>query len=302
MKILVLEEFADVYQRLSGADWIFSTGVTSAPPDCDVVLGQPDMVSAYLGLGNSPVWVQSTWAGVTNLVDQAKNNDVIVTGVKGLFGPMIAEYVFAHLLADTQKLDAHQTSQNERRWQPIAPLQLRHLTMTLVGTGSIGAHVATLARAFNMRVLGVSRHGDTVQPFDRCVTVAKMRPVLAESDVVVLTLPDTEQTRGLFDQQTLEMIKPGGVLINVGRGTVVDHEALVSSLDDGHLRRAVLDVFPQEPLPEDSPLWHHPCITITPHVAAPSHPADILSLFRTNLERFERHEPLLYTVNLEQGY
>lgn len=153
-----------------------------------------------------------------------------------------------------------------------------------------------------MRVVGLSRSGaphplaETVYPADQAEAFC------AQCDVVVLVLPHTPATAGLFGARALAALPKGAILVNIGRGAVLDEAALLAALDTGRLRHAVLDVFATEPLPADHPLWRHPRVTITPHVSGPSLPEDVVEAFMANYRRYAAGEPLVGVVDRNRGH
>ncbi len=281
-------------------DSIDSLGDVDDVPE--VVLASPGYGAALLSAGARPAWLQSTWAGVRPLVEAGADHEVVITGLTGVFGPLISEYVFAHVLADVRELATLEALQRARDWQPRWPRDLREATLAVIGTGSIGAHVAITGQHFRMRTLGVSRSGAPVDGFERCVDVQRLHEVLAAADFVVATLPDTPATDGLIDAAAFAAMRADAMFINVGRGRTVDEGALLAALSAGRLRAAVLDVFVEEPLPASSPLWEAPGVTLTPHIAAVSHPRDVIDCFVANLERWRRGAPLSGVIDPARGY
>ena len=266
-----------------------------------VALGQPDLVAAALDCMPGLQWVQSTWAGVEALLKQQRR-DFQLTGVKGVFGSLMAEYVFAYLLAHETKLLQRHCRQQQREWWPRDSGTLAGKTLGIMGTGSIGARIADTGRMFGMRVLGFSRSGAAVEGFERVFASAELRDFLAQPDYLVGVLPDTPATDGLMDAAALNALPSHCCLINVGRGNLIDETALATALNAGRLGGAVLDVFRQEPLPANSPLWETPNLTVTAHIAACSRPADIARLFEENYNRFLAGAPLRHRVDFERGY
>lgn len=267
-----------------------------------VWLAQPDFVASQLAQAGGLRWLQSTWAGVEPLVAEGMRRDYRLTGVKGIFGPLISEYVFGGLLSLTRHFPAYRRQQDAHQWQPLAYQSLRERTLVVFGLGSIGAHLARTARHFGMRLLGVTRSGLADASVDAVYPVAQMHQALAYADVVVLTLPATPATRGLANGAFFNALKPGAVLINVGRGALVDEPALLAALDAGQLSHALLDVFHQEPLPAGHPFWARADISVTPHVAAVTFAEDIAAIFVDNYQRWQRGETLLHGVDFARGY
>jgi glyoxylate/hydroxypyruvate reductase A len=269
--------------------------------------GLAQAVRAYPGLR----WVQATSAGAGEQVRAAaltaeELSRVTVTTAAGIHAVPLAEFCMLGLLAFARGLPALQADQQARRWGAHHPVpELAGRRLVIAGMGQIGAEVARLARAFGMEVIGVTRSGRS-----DCGDVAAVHPtselpqLLEEADALVIAMPLTEETRGLIDAPTLARLKPGATLVNVGRGGVVDEDALVRALQDGRIAGAALDVFTREPLPEDSPLWELPSVILSPHTAALSvHENErIVERFLTNLQRYRRREPLLSRVDPQLLY
>ena len=270
-------------------------------PGPPVLLGEPDLVAAVLDDLPAVRWVQSTWAGVTPLIEQHRR-DYHLTGVKGVFGPQMAEYVLGLLLAHQLRLLERLGRQAQRDWWPEPSSTLAGGTLGILGTGSIGAEIARRARVFDLAVIGLSRSGRAQADFDRVWPVADLADFLQRADFVVSVLPDTPATQGLLDAKAIAAMRPGAYFVNVGRGSVVDETALAEALNRHHLGGAALDVFNEEPLPRVSPLWHAENTLVTAHVAARSWPRDIAALFIDNYRRYAAGEALRYIVEFDRGY
>ena len=266
-----------------------------------VILGQPDLVAEALGEMPGVRWVQSSWAGVTPLLE-AGRRDYALTGVKDTFGPQMAEYVLGYLLANELKIFERLGRQANRCWWDESSGSLKGKTLGIMGTGSIGSDIAGMAKAFGMHITGFSRSGASVEGFERVFAANQLDAFLAEPDYLVCVLPDTPGTRHLLDANAFRSMKSGCYLVNVGRGVVIDEDALAAALVKGELSGAVLDVFQDEPLPQESPLWNAPGLIVTAHVAAKSWPEDIARIFIENYRRFVAGEPLKYRIDFEKGY
>lgn len=266
-----------------------------------VVLGQPDLVAQVLGDMPEVRWVQSSWAGVTPLLKTGRT-DYLLTGVKDTFGPQMAEYVIGYMLAHELKVFERLGRQANRNWWDESSGTLQGKTAGIMGTGSIGASIARRLKPFGMRIIGFSRGGAAAEGFDRVFSAAQLADFLTGPDHVICVLPDTPQTRHILDAQAFRQMKDSCYLVNVGRGSVVDEPALAKALCAGELAGAVLDVFQQEPLPSDSPLWNAPGLIVTGHIAAQSRPADIARIFIENYRRYCKDEALRYRIDFERGY
>lgn len=305
MKVLVLDEDCHQYQALLAAAGVsvdagydpdqFSSGY-------DALLAQPDLAARYLENGGQVPWVQSTWAGVDALVGAARSAGVTVTGLKNIFGPQMAEYVFAFLLSESRSLAFFRTQQDAVSWSPRPPKSLAGKTMSVLGTGTIGAHVAGVAKSFGMETRGVSRSGRLVENFDTVGRADEILNTLAGTDVLINTLPGTEQTRGILNGALMGVLSADATLFNLGRGNALCEGELRAWLESHERASAVLDVFAVEPLPADHWLWKHPQVSITPHVSAVSFPEDVVRVFMENLQRRRVGNKLAHVVDLKLGY
>jgi len=310
-KLLILSADASDYGSLINAanlrqlEWITAECVESAATraaDCNIILGKPRLVSKVLESAENLEWVQSSWAGVNELCSPALRRDYVLTGVKDIFGPLISEYVITYMFALERQLFSMRSNQLEQCWRPLPFRLSRELHVGIVGLGSIGRHLARLVKQFGVRVTGLNRSGRTCDDVDKVYTAENSADFFANLDYVVLTLPDTQETRCFINADTLSMMKKSAVLMNVGRGSTVNETDLVCALQDGVIGGAVLDVFAEEPLAQESPLWTLPNVFITPHNAATSFPEDIVRIFAENYRRFLQKEPLLHVVDFELAY
>lgn len=300
------EDFLPWLQELVGAgvDFAVATSAETARAVYSgqtVILGQPDLAAAVLDEMPAVRWVQSSWSGITPLLNTART-DYLLTGVKNTFGPQMAEYVLAYLLANELKIFERLGRQANRDWWDEPSGTLEGKAIGIMGTGSIGSYIARFLNRFGARVTGFSSGGAPVEGFDRVYAGDELGEFLEKPDYVVCVLPDTPGTRHLLNETAFQRMKNHCCLVNVGRGTVVDEQALVKALYDGELAGAVLDVFQTEPLPGDSPLWNAPGLIVTGHVAARSWPEGIAAIFRENYRRYCAGEPLEYQIDFARGY
>ncbi len=268
-----------------------------------VILGTISFPAALLRKAERLCWFQVAGAGVDAVAEsEALPPQVLLTRVDTGFGVPIAEYVLGHLLALTQRVDQVRIHQFARRWETLRTERLSGTTMGIAGTGAVGRVVAKRARALEMRTVGLSRRGAPVDGFDRVLDSKSFNTFLSELDSLVLCLPLTPATSNLIDRGALSQLKRSAVLINVGRGGLVDEQALVSALDRGDLRAAILDVFREEPLPVESPLWTTPGVVITSHQAGINDPRHVASFFLDNLARYLHGGRLRGCVDRSRGY
>ena len=310
-KLLILSVDAAKYSTLIKATdlphlEIVTAGDTEAAAalisDCNIILGDPKLVSEVLASAEQLAWVQSSWAGVDHLCGPGLRRDYMLTGAKGIFGPLISEYVMTYLFALERQIFTMRSNQLEKRWRPLVYRPAMEITLGIIGLGSIGQQLARTARNFGLRVTGLNRSGRPCDDVEDVYTVDDLGGFFKTPDYVVLTLPDTPETRHFINADVLKMMKSSAVLMNVGRGSIINEDDLVCALRDGVIGGAVLDVFANEPLAQDSPFWHLPNVYVTPHNAATSFPEDIVGIFVGNYRRFLRQEPLLHVVDFELGY
>ena len=280
-----------------------------------------------LTLAEQLTWVQSPTASLEHYVfDQLIDHPCTLTNMKGLFYDVIADHVMCYVLMFARRMHLYMRSQFESKWSPIggenarssftvgpgavtgmdqAHMHIADCTMGVVGCGSIGSEICNRASHFGMKVIAV----DPDVSAEPC-GVSELRGtnelpwLLAESDFVVIAAPHTPETEGLFDDAMIAQIKPGGYLINIGRGVIVKLAALSAALERGHLSGAALDVFETEPLPSEHPLWEREDVILTPHVAACSVrvPERHLDTLLENIRRFASDEPLLNVTNKARWY
>jgi phosphoglycerate dehydrogenase-like enzyme len=269
--------------------------------ESNIVLADPSLIMEILGKFTALQWMQSTWAGNAPLLQAPKYNYKL-TGVKGVFGDYMREFVLGYMLYFSRNISGFAEHQAQQNWQPAHFNQLKNKTLGLLGVGSIGEAVAETAKHFGMQVVGITRNNHTSRYVDTFYTNKEKCQLAQEADYIVSILPDTPDTQNFIDVAFLENLKPDCVLINVGRGSVINDEALIQALSNKQLKAAVLDVFEQEPLPQDHPYWLLPNVFITNHTAAVSYPEDIFRIFHQNYNRFINQEPLMYELSFENGY
>ena len=270
-------------------------------------------------------WLQLHTAGVDHVIGTPVwNSDVLITTMSGIHASVIAEYVFASILAFTYRIPRmlsyqHRAEWPSGRWDLFAHRELRGQTLGVIGYGSIGREVARLAHAFGMRVLAVKRDpsqradpgwrlpgtGDPEGTIpERIFPPDTLQEMLPQCDFVVLAVPLTAATRQLIGEAELRAMKPTAYLVNIARGGVIDEEALVRALQEGWIAGAGLDVYSREPLPADSPLWRLDNVILSPHVSGFTLNYDewATDLFAENLRRYLNGEPLFNVVDRERGY
>jgi phosphoglycerate dehydrogenase-like enzyme len=257
-------------------------------------------------------WVHTSAVAVETLaLAELFARHIIVSNSRGIQATPIAEHVFAVLLALAKRLPAVLEQQQARRWAQNdfvgerMPWLLRGRTLGVIGVGTIGSQVALLGDAFGMHVMGLRRRGREPAPgVHEMRSYDDLDTLLSRADVVVIAAPLTSETSGMIGRQQFARMKQGAILINVGRARIVDHVALTEALHAGHLGGASLDVFHQEPLPPQDPLWSAPNVILTPHTSGfrVGHWDEVIDLFAENLRRFLSGQPIRYRIDPALGY
>lgn len=294
------------------------------PRPSDEVMAAIIEAEAYFGFGMPPVlfrearrlrWAHSAAAGVGSaLSPEMLASDVVLTNSAGIHAIPIAEYVVAGVLHFLRGLDIAIDQQRRREWNKApfvaddSPLrEMDSVRALVIGAGGLGSETAKRLTALGAHCVGVRRRPELGVPdgFERVVGPSAIDAELPAANVVVLTAPLTEETRGVLTAERLRALPRGAIVVNVARGALLDEEALRQELDAGRLRGAVLDVFAREPLGAESPLWGMPSVLVTPHVS-PVSPGRFwprqLDLFVDNWRRYVRSEPLRNVVDKRAGY
>lgn len=275
----------------------------------DVVFGEPDMetVAALPNLR----WIQMTWAGAnkyTSAPDYPRH--ISLTSASGAFGGVISEHIMAGVLALYKNLRAYEAQLKKGDWQLLSgDDSLEGKRALILGTGDIGSHTAKKLQAFGATTVGICRTERKSLPyFDELYAISSLDAELPKADLVIIALPGTKQTRHLMNAERVGKMKSSALLVNVGRGFVVDTDALTQALESGKIRGAVLDVTDPEPLPENHKLRHMDNVILTPHVSGISWGENdltrhkIIRIFADNLQKDAQNEPLAHQIDLARGY
>jgi phosphoglycerate dehydrogenase-like enzyme len=255
-------------------------------------------------------WVQASSAGIGQLVKRTGliDTDIIFTTASGIHAIPLAEFCLMSMLMFVKDVFHLNAEKENRHWARYCGEQLAGKTLGVVGLGRVGSEVARLGKCMGMYVIGTKRTTEGVDPaslhVDELIGWTELHTLLRQSDFVVLITPHTPETDGMIGAEELRAMKQGAVLINIARGAIVDEAALIQSLQSGHLGGAALDVFAQEPLPPESPLWELPNVLISPHSASTVsvENAKLTERFCDNLRRFLADEPLQYVFNRDLLY
>lgn len=262
----------------------------------------PRLIEAATGLE----WLQAPMAAppAGYYFPELTAHPVVVTNMRDTYTDHVSTHAVALLLSLARNLPYYLRKQIGRSWAPDKReetiLHFPEATVLIVGLGALGEYIATLLRPLGCRIVGTdARRAEKPDSVDEMGRPDDLDAYLAEADAVVLTVPHTPETYKLIDERRLGLMKTSALLVNVGRGAVVDIDALATALRDGGIRRAAIDVVPEEPLPEDHPLWSEPRAIVTPHVAAvgPHKEERRFAVLRENAERFLAGRDLLNVVD-----
>jgi phosphoglycerate dehydrogenase-like enzyme len=250
-------------------------------------------------------WIHSGSAGVDHILTPAfLASKVVLTNSSGVHAESIAEWTVAGILALEKDLRTIFRQQEAREWEKVERPQLTGKRVVILGGGHLASEIAKRLRPFGVRLICVRRSGRAAPEFDETHSVDELLNVCRTADWLIVAAALTDSTRGLVDQKVLNALPPTSRLANVARGEIVDEHALVNALQQGRLAGAMLDVFSTEPLPADHSLWSMPQVIILPHTTwrSPQVREKQLTLFKENLRRFVKAEPLLNVVNNKAGY
>lgn len=292
--------------------------VRQIAPDCEIVKGaelerahiiyngvKPDEIAGAKSLR----WLQLFSAGINRWpVKELAKRNVIVTTTNGIHAQPITEHMFGLLLMNTRALDVALREQPKQEWRSFnySPRvqRIADKTLGVLGVGAIGTHAAHVGRAFGMRVIGLRRGGEPIDDVEEMFTPDQKIEFFGQCDVVMNTLPLTEDTRGFMSHAEFEALPDGAIVINTGRGETIETDALMTWLRSGRARAAMLDVTEPEPLPAEHPLWKMENVTITPHYSGnhPEYGARANEIFLDNLRRFVAGETLHNVVDTNAGY
>lgn len=280
---------------------------------------QEDVDWAQVILGNVPAamlhgspaleWLQTNSAGVEAYIQPGVlAGDTLLTNATGAYGLAIAEHMLGMLLELFKKLELYRDAQKSGAWQSQGAVKAVYgSTVLVLGMGDIGGEFAARCKALGAKVIGVRRSPRPCPEYaDEVHLLEDLDSLLPHADVVAITLPGTDATRGLMSRERLAKMKEGAVLLNVGRGFIVDTEALCDALERGHLSGAGVDVTDPEPLPPTHRLWNIPTAVVTPHISGFYHLREtherIVDIFLENLRHFQAGEPLRNLVDFATGY
>lgn len=276
--------------------------------DADIIYGfAPSIVKTSRTLK----WLCVPWAGVDSIMapDYFANPECLLTNSAGAYGVSIAEHMIATSLVMMRRLNEFMEETRNGQWlKPRPQKSLKDCRITVLGTGDIGTTFAKRAAAFEpAAIIGVCRSGKSSESvYDKVLPVSQLDTILPETDLLAMSLPATPETKGILSRERMSLLPEGAYIVNVGRGSAIDEDALADNLESGHLAGAALDVFQTEPLPAGNRLWHTKNLLITPHVAGNMTLAHTrnknVQMFIEDLHNFAEGKPLKYLVDRRLGY
>ena len=299
----VWEEYRDVLPALlaeSGIDAVVQTD----PPDpaaVDYIIYAPSAPLQDFTPYTRCKAVLSLWAGVERIVGNATLTQPLCRMVDTSLTEGMVEWVVGHALRHHLGMDRHIINPGHV-WDATCPPLARERRVAMLGMGALGTACAQALAALNFEVVGWSRSEKSVPGLHSLHGETGLEAAMRSADIVVTLLPKTPETENLLDARRLAWLKPGAVILNPGRGALINDAALLAALDAGRVGHATLDVFRVEPLPQDHPYWAHPRVTVTPHIAADTRATGAAKVLVENIRRGESGEPFLHLVDRARGY
>ena len=273
------------------------------------VTGDKNILAPIVSLLPNLIWLHSLYAGLDHLLfdELISNSNIQVSNAKGLFSSTLAEYAIGAICYFTKQFPKLIAQKNEKLWHKFDMIEMKGKTMGIIGYGDIGKACAKLGKAFGMRIIALRRRPElslTDNLIDKIYGNNEISEIMKESDFLILSLPLTVHTKHIINRELLLQAKIGQILINLGRGQLIDENSLIEVLQTGPIAGAALDVFSIEPLPQDSPLWNLPNVLLSPHNAdhVINSTDKSVKFFTENVERFINNEELLCKVDKHSGY
>jgi len=288
-------------QALAAAGVDATLTTSAAPEDVDYIVYAPNSEVQDFTPYTRAKAVLNLWAGVENIVGNPTLKIPLARMVDHGLTQGMVEWVTGHVLRHHLGMDRHILGQ-DGEWRAEAPPLATHRRVTMLGLGALGTACAQMLAHLGFPVTGWSRRAKDI-PGITCLSGEDgLQAALQAADILVLLLPLTDETENLLDAGTLALLPEGSMIVNPGRGPLIDDEALIAALDRGHVAHATLDVFREEPLPPEHPFWAHPGVTVTPHIASETRPETAAQVVAENIRRGEAGAPFLHLVDRAHGY
>lgn len=299
----VWPEYVEILPKALQAKGINAKVVTEAPrPDAvDYIVYAPSAPLQDFTPFTKTKAVLSLWAGVERIVGNTTLTQPLCRMVDPFLTEGMVEWVVGHALRHHLGMDRHIMNPTHQ-WDPTCPPLARERKVAMLGLGALGAAAAQALAALNFNVTGWSRTPKSIPGIDCLSGENGLDATLAEADIIVTLLPKTPDTENILNARRMALARRGAVILNPGRGALIDDDALLAALNSGQIGHATLDVFRIEPLPKDHPFWAHPSVTITPHIAADTRASSAANVIAENIRRGEAGEPFLNLVDRVRGY
>ncbi|WP_296621964.1 D-2-hydroxyacid dehydrogenase [Marivirga sp.] len=247
-------------------------------------------------------WIHSFGAGVDSFMKLELPEDCLLTKTKGKMGQRMSEYCLTYILQDLNKTELYKINQASKTWNQVVPKSLSKQSVIFFGTGNISTDIAQVLQPMVKNIVGVNTSGKNKEFFDVCLSIENLdMGSLEANSIIINTLPSTKGTQNLFNKNFFSKLE-NVLFINIGRGNSVKEEDLIEALDQKYIRQAILDVFKEEPLPADSPLWEHPQCIVTPHISGITLLEDVKQSFKLAYEAVKSGDDHKLLVNTEKGY
>lgn len=274
--------------------------------DVDILVCFNPFEKIDIGLFPNLKWIQLLSAGINQVpLDKVQAQNILITNNRGGYSIPIAEWIVLKILEMIKNSKEFYDKQNKKIWKmDTSLLELYGKTVGFIGTGSIAEEAAKRLEGFGVKILGINASGKNVNHFHQCFSIDKINDIVPQCDFIVIATPYTDETHHLIDENVFASMKEGTYLINIARGSIIDENALVSNLKSGKIKKAALDVFEVEPLPEDSPLWEMDNVIISPHNswASEMYSRRRYDIAYENMIRYINKESLVNIVDLKKGY
>ncbi|OZI10816.1 D-2-hydroxyacid dehydrogenase [Bacillaceae bacterium SAS-127] len=266
-----------------------------------------DLTSQHIEECEQLKWVMVASAGLEKMPLQAiKEKGILVTNARGVHKIPMAEFTLGYLLNHVKRFPELRKLQDEATWNKRLPIgELAGQTLLVLGTGAIGSEIARLATAFRMKTIGINRSGEPVGHFANVYQMNELLTALLEADFVVSILPSTNETQHILQKEHFQAMKKTAAFINIGRGDLLEEQVLIAALNEEEIAHAYLDVFVEEPLPENHSLWSHEKVTVTPHISSitPQYLPRVFEIFESNLDQYlQGYDTYKNKVEIDRGY
>ncbi|WP_371194894.1 D-2-hydroxyacid dehydrogenase [Glaciecola sp. SC05] len=300
----IYQKYFETASSLPAAVELIYAGPTSTPDveqHADILLSEPDIASQFISRCKKLRWLQSAWAG-NNKLQKLSKQDYKLTGTKGIYAAQMREYVFAYLLYFQRQIPELQALQASHSWQTMKIATLAGKRLGIMGLGNIGCELARLALNFDMNISAITATNQPLENVDY-YSLTDIHRFAHDCDFIVNLLPETQNTVGICNKAFFDAMKSSAIFLNVGRGSILKNDkVLVEALTLKQIKAAVLDVFTEEPLPNNHAFYALENCLITNHTAAVSEPHKVFSVFKNNLQRYSEGQPLLFEHDFLKGY